>query len=143
MRPPIYPNATTTATFSNTTGEFDKVFKVNDEVWVVEFKGGTSAPQSLGKMKLNGQYYEQGTTPYAQATTRNMASMKPGGNVSVADAAAAKNAADAIKNAARSGKLRYYKVETQIGFDAQGKAMVEDVKMSEFKIDQKAIANSQ
>ena len=103
----------------------------------MEFKGGTSAPQSLGKMKLNGQYYEQGTTPYAQATTRNMASMKPGGNVSVADAAAAKNAADAIKNADRSGKLRYYKVETQIGFDAQGKAMVEDVKMSEFKIDQK------
>ena len=140
---PIYPNATTTATFSNTTGEFDKVFKVNDEVWVVEFKGGTSAPQSLGKIKLNGQYFEQGTTPYAQATTRNMASMKPGGNVSVADAAAAKNAADAITEAADRGKLRYYKVETQIGFDAQGKAMIEDVKMSEFKVDQKAIANSQ
>lgn len=140
---PIYPNATTTAKFSNTTGEFDKVFKVNDEVWIVESKGGTSAPQSLGKMKLNGQYYEQGTTPYPQATTQNMAYMEPGGNISVADADAAHDAADAITKAADSGKLRYFKVETQIGFDAQGKAMLEDVKMNEFKIDQKAIANSQ
>ena len=45
----------------------------NDDVIIVEAKGGSSP---LGKMKIGDEYYQQGTTKYAQSITEQMADSK-------------------------------------------------------------------
>ena len=93
------------------------------DVIIVEAKGGSSP---LGKMKIGDEYYQQGTTEYAEAITEQMAG---------SDKESDYLAAEAINNAVFEGKkVQYLHVKTPIT-RTSGKSVVEAVEISEFDID--------
>ncbi|MGI2169976.1 hypothetical protein ACROAE_07230 [Shewanella sp. MF05960] len=95
----------------------------NGDVIIVEAKGGSSP---LGKMKIGDEYYQQGTTEYAEAITKKMA-----GSNKESDYLAA----EAINNAVfERNKVQYLHVKTPIT-RTSGKSVVEAVEISEFDID--------
>lgn len=118
----IHPTSLDSST--SVRGNFDMVYQNADgDVIIVEAKGGSSP---LGKMKIGDEYYQQGTTEYAEAITEQMAG---------SDKESDYLAAEAINNAVFEGKkVQYLHVKTPIT-RTSGKSVVEAVEISEFDID--------
>lgn len=124
---PGYTRIHPTSLDSSTTvkGNFDMVYKnANDDVIIVEAKGGSSP---LGKMKIGKEYYQQGTSKYAEAITKNMAKASP----NTKD----KKAANAIEVAIESdNNIKYLHIKTPIT-KTDGSSIVGEVEISEFDIE--------
>jgi nucleoid-associated protein YgaU len=103
----------------STKGDFDLIYKVGDEIYVVEAKGGSGA---LGTRKVGGATVQQGTSEYLRDIIRTMADSPN---------AEAREVAAALQTAQRTGKVKYVMVEAPIGTKA-GAAVLGDVKISEF-----------
>jgi hypothetical protein len=94
----------------------------NGDVIIVEAKGGSSP---LGKMKIGDEYYQQGTTEYAEAITEQMADSEKESEL---------DAAEAIYNAdTKNKKVQYLHVKTPITKTENG-SLVGSVEISEFDI---------
>ncbi|WP_212747845.1 hypothetical protein, partial [Pseudoalteromonas sp. S558] len=118
----IHPTSLESST--SVKGNFDMVYKNADgDVIIVEAKGGSSP---LGKMKIGKEYYQQGTTKYAEAITKNMAKASP----NTTD----KKAANAIEVAIESDNIKYLHIKTPIT-KTDGGSIVGEVEISEFDIE--------
>ncbi|WP_351011865.1 RHS repeat-associated core domain-containing protein [Shewanella sp. S1-58-MNA-CIBAN-0166] len=126
----IHPTSLDSST--SVSGNFDMVYKNADgDVIIVEAKGGSSP---LGKKKIGDEYYQQGTTKYAQTITKSMRLKDP----DTTDW----QAADALKEASLTGKkVQYLHIETPITKTASG-SIVGEVNISEFDIDPSKIVGT-
>lgn len=126
----IHPTSLDSST--SVKGNFDMVYhNANGDVIIVEAKGGSSP---LGKMKIGDEYYQQGTSKYAQAITKSMGRKDP----DTTD----KQAAVALTKASVMGKkVQYLHIETPITKTASG-SVVGEVNISEFDIGPSKIAGT-
>jgi RHS repeat-associated protein len=118
----IHPTSLDSST--SVKGNFDMVYENADgDVIIVEAKGGSSP---LGKMKIGDEYYQQGTTKYAKAITKNMAGSEKESEL---------DAAEAIYNAGKKNKkIQYLHVKTPITKTENG-SLVGSVETTEFDIE--------
>jgi hypothetical protein len=105
----------------STSGDFDQVWKVGDEIQIIEAKGGASG---LGSRQIaQGVRAEQGTVEYAKSIAQNMA--KNGATKEI------RQLGDELLRAIAQGKVKYVLVRAPIG-EELGTAVLRDVKVSEF-----------
>jgi hypothetical protein len=104
----------------STAGDFDRVYEVGDELWVVEVKGGGGA---LGTRAVGGGVRaEQGTSEYLDSVIEAM---------SGSSSQEAFEAAMVLQEARTAGKVRYLSVRAPIGTTA-GQSALKDVQIGEF-----------
>jgi hypothetical protein len=105
----------------STAGDFDQVWQVGNELYIVEAKGGSSG---LGSRALkSGAHAEQGTREYAMSVAENMA--RNGATKEI------RALGDRMRDLIKSGKIKYVLVRAPVGEEA-GRAVLRDVQVSEF-----------
>ena len=106
----------------STAGDFDQVWKVGDEFYVIEAKGGSSG---LGTRMVEGVRAEQGTGEYFGGIAKNMA--EKGATKEI------RQLGDQLLLAQTQGKVKYMLVRAPIGTE-KGAAVLKDIQVRQFAI---------
>lgn len=104
----------------STAGDFDQVWKVGDEFYVIEAKGGSGG---LGTRMVGGIRAEQGTGEYFGDIARNMS--QRGATKEI------RQLGDQLLAAQVNSKLKYMLVRAPIGTE-KGAAVLRDIQVREF-----------